>query len=160
MKVVRWMTAVAGIASVLSVQAPDWAFGAIGDPEIILYRYPGVLDNGGAANAGVATTFHCTNFSGVSETIRFVIRDFSAGVVANFSFTITHLTTRTLSTHLINLYLGANLNTGAIAQGTAAIAATSTSIVCTAMVVDAASFSPQGIALHGIRFNPIPGSQE
>ncbi len=74
MKVVRLLTAAAGIASVLSVQTPDRALGAVGDAEIILYRFPGVFDNG-AVSGGVATAFHCTNFSGVPETIRIVIRD-------------------------------------------------------------------------------------
>jgi hypothetical protein len=47
---------------------------AVGDPELILYRFAGVTDNGGAANQGVAIVFHCTNFSGVTEIIRFVTR--------------------------------------------------------------------------------------
>ena len=56
--------------------------------------------------------------------------------------------------------MSAVLGTGAINQGTAAIAATSINLICTAMTVDAASFSPVGISLRGIRFNPIPGSRE
>jgi hypothetical protein len=43
------------------------------DPEIIIYRFPGVKDDLGTQ---VATVFHCTNFSGVTETIRFVTRNF------------------------------------------------------------------------------------
>jgi len=162
MKVVRWLTAVAGIASILSVQAPYRAFGATGDPEIILYRFPGVTDNGGAAITGVATSFICTNFSGVAENFRIVVRDGNGGVVANrLVSNIPHLVTVTFSTHDTNLLLDSNLLTGAVAQGTAAIAVTSTSVVCTAMIIDAASSSsPQGIALHGIRFNPVPGTQE
>jgi len=160
MKVVRWLTAVAGIASVLSVQAPDRALGAIGDAEVILYRFTGVHDNGGASGTGVATTFHCTNFSGTGESIRIVVRDSVAGVVANTAITASHLQTKTFTTHVVFLYGGSPLNTGAVMQGTAAIAATSTSVVCTAMTIDAASTSPVGIALHGVRFNPIPGSQE
>jgi len=156
MKVVRWMTAVATIASVLSVQAQDRALGAVGNAEVILYRFPGVLDSGGLT----ATAFHCTNFSGVMETIRIVVRDQNAGVVANASFNVPHLQTITVVTHPVILYAAAILFTGGISQGTAAIAATSTSLVCTAMTIDAASGSPQGIALHGVRFNPIPGTQE
>ena len=48
MKVVRWLTAVAGIATLLSVQAQDRALGAVGNAEVILYRFPGVFDSGGA----------------------------------------------------------------------------------------------------------------
>ncbi len=159
MKVVRWLTAVAGIATLLSVQAQDRALGAVGNAEVILYRFPGVFDSGGGGT-GVATVFHCTNFSGVPETIRIVVRDQFAGVVANTTFTLNHLETVAHATHIVNLYAEQSLNTGAVNVGTAAIAATSTSLVCTAMTIDAASSSPQGIALHGVRFNPIPGTQE
>ncbi len=162
MKVVRWMTAVAGIAFVLSVQAPDRALGAVGDAEIILYRFTGVTDNGGAMNTGVATSFHCTNFSGVIETFRIVVRDTGAGVVANFAINIPHLLTFTFTTHQTNLFASEQpVSPGfVVSAGTAAIAATSVFVVCSAMIVDAASASPVGIALHGIRFNPVPGSQE
>ena len=47
-----------------------------------------------------------------------------------------------------------------INQGTLAIAATSRDIVCTALVTDAATPTPHGVALRGIRFNPATGSQE
>src|SRR5262245_7251000 len=156
MKAIYWMVAVAGIAFVQPAQAQG-----VGSTEIILYRFPGVRDNGGAPNMGVATSFHCTNFSGATEIIRIVIRQFSGALVVNTAFDIAHLETVTASTHQNNLYsVSAVLGTGAINQGTAAIAATSTNISCTAMTADAASFSPVGISLRGIRFNPIPGSQE
>jgi hypothetical protein len=162
MKVVRWLTATAGIAFVLSVQAPDRALGAVGDAETILYRFPGVTDDGGGVRTGVATSFHCTNFSGVTETVRIVVRNENDALVANLAINISHLRTRTYTTHSVVLYGGAIavLNTGQILQGSAAIAATSTSVVCTAMTIDAASASPVGIKLHGIRFSPVPGTQE
>jgi hypothetical protein len=52
------------------------------------------------------------------------------------------------------------LNTGVVAQGTTAIAATSINVICTAVTLDASSPVPNGFALRGIRFNPVPGSQE
>jgi len=52
------------------------------------------------------------------------------------------------------------LNTGAVSQGTTAIAATSINIICTAVTLDASSLVPNGFALRGVRFNPVPGSQE
>src|SRR6266568_2250690 len=94
MKVVRWMTAVAGIAFVLPVQTLDRALGAIGDPELILYRFPGVRDDGGGLNAGVATSVHCTNFSGTTETIRYVVRNLVSEVLANSTLLIPHLHSR------------------------------------------------------------------
>jgi len=72
-----------------------------------------------------------------------------------------HLRTITVVTHGVAAYsVDANLATGAVAQGTTAIAATSINIVCTAMTIDAANPKPDGVALRGIRFSPVPGSQE
>ena len=156
MKAIHWIIAAAALASVL----PAAANAATTDPEVILYRFSGVLDNGGGIGVGVATAFHCTNFSGVPETVRIVVRDSSSGLATNLSFGIAHLQTRTFTTHAVTLYAQNTLGPGVILQGTAAIAATSTSFVCTAMTIDAASTSPVGIALHSIRFNPVPGSQE
>jgi hypothetical protein len=45
-------------------------------------------------------------------------------------------------------------------QGTIAVGATTTEIVCTANMVNAASATPTGFDLHGIRYNPSPGSAE
>ena len=160
MKVVRWMTAVAAAAFVASVQAPDRALGAAGDPEVVIYRFSGVLDDGSGFDAGVATAFHCTNFSGATETVRIVVRGNSAVMAANAATDVAHLNTQTFATHPAHLYAEFALNTGIVIQGTAAIAATSTAVVCTAMTIDAASSSPVGIALHGMRFSPLPGTQE
>jgi hypothetical protein len=133
-----------------------------GGDELILYRFPGVRDNGGPNFDGVATSFHCTNFSGVDETLRFVLRNKDGTVWANFAATVPHLLTYTVSTHNTGAFLeDAFLSPGVlINQGTVAIAATSTSIVCTAMIVDASAANPIGVSLRGIRFNPAPGSQE
>src|SRR3954467_6693930 len=108
------------------------------DPEVILYRFPGVRDDGSAANAGIATLFHCTNFSGALETIRFVTRRPDGSLRQNSETSIPHLGTVTAGTHATSVYFeDLVLATGQVAQGTTAIAATSTSIICTAMTVDA-----------------------
>jgi hypothetical protein len=161
MKVVRWAMAAAGLSFLLAMQPQDRSLAAAGDPELIIYRFPGAFDNGGNLNQGVATVVHCTNFSGASETIRYVVRNYNSDVMANVARPIAHLSTLTAGTHGTNLYdVDVSLATGHVNQGTIAIAATSISIICTAMTLDAASTSPIGMALRGIRFNPIPGSQE
>ena len=119
-----------------------------------------MLDDGGQTNVGVATTFHCTNFSGVVENLRIVIRDAQGTLKTNNLLGLNHLNTLSISTHNTLLYNEVGLNTGAVTQGTAAIAATTTNIICTAVTVEAASSSPIGLALRGIRFSPAPGSQE
>jgi hypothetical protein len=52
------------------------------------------------------------------------------------------------------------MSTSVITHGTTAIAATSTNIICTAMTIDASTIVPVGVALRGIRFSRVPGSQE
>jgi hypothetical protein len=151
-------------AAALALVQPTPASAGVNDPEIIIYRFPGVLDNGGAFNAGVATVFHCTNFSGENEIVRFVVRNFDGQIMANSAVTIGHLRTRTQSTHNTNAYfdevLNNGLGTGLVNQGTTAIAATSINVICTAMTIDASTVAPVGAALRGIRFAPVPGSQE
>jgi hypothetical protein len=129
------------------------------DPEILIYRFAGVADDGGTSNAGVATVISCTNFSGVTEMVRIVVRTDSGTLKINSALPVSHLSTTISTTHTNRLYPAFGLLTGQV-YGTAAIAATSTNIICTAVVVDAASTVPNGFALRGIRFSPAPGSQE
>jgi hypothetical protein len=120
-----------------------------------------VFDNGAADNTGVATSFHCTNFSGVTENIRFVTRSNSNSLVSNVVLPINHLASVTVSTHRTVVYgEDMSLNTFSVFQGTTAIAATSINIICTAETIDASTAAPVGVARRGIRFSPVPGSQE
>jgi hypothetical protein len=153
MQALRSMIAVAALA----VYGP--AHAAIGDPEAIIYRVSGVADSVGAT--GVATTFHCTNFSGVPETVRFVIRNHVGQLLVNITVHIAHLSTASASTKNTVIYAEqVILATGPILQGTAAIAATSINVTCTAMQVESNNASPVGIELHKTRFNPISSAQE
>ena len=155
MKAMHWIIAAVAFSSVQPAQA------GVNDPEVIIYRFPGVRDDGGANNLGIATVFHCTNFSGTVENIRFVTRTFDGAIKFNDVTNIPHLFTRTATTHVVAAYVGdVNMNTGIVNQGTTAIAATSTNVICTAMTIDAANAKPVGLALRGIRFSPVPGSQE
>jgi len=155
MQAIHAMIAAVALSFVQPAQA------ATTDPEVLIYRFPGVFDNGGDDFIGTATLFSCTNFSGVPENIRLVTRSGTGTLVNNISVTdVAHLTTLTRSTHLTASYQGQFLNTSKVVGGTTAIAATSTNIICTAMVIDAANATPDGVALRGIRFNPAPGSQE
>jgi hypothetical protein len=155
MKAIHWIIAAAAFAFVQPVQA------ATTDPEVIIYRFPGVHDDGGATDVGVATVFFCTNFSGVIETVRFVTRQSNSTLAGNSIVGIGHLSTISVATHATAAYSNeSNLATGLVTYGTTAIAATSTNIICTAMTIDAANSKPVGVALRGIRFSPVSGSQE
>jgi hypothetical protein len=74
---------------------------------------------------------------------------------------IGFLGTRTATTHETNVYEeDLFLNTGQIDQGAIGVSATSTNIVCTGQVMDAAATVPNGVDLPAVRFNPISGNQE
>src|SRR5262245_35525566 len=88
MKAIQWIIAAAAVACAAPVQA------GVNDPEKIIYRGSGVLDNGGNDFDGLATAFHCTNFSGVNENIRFVIRTNLGALVANGAIAVPHLNTQ------------------------------------------------------------------
>jgi hypothetical protein len=148
------------VSAALAIAMAAPAGAATTDPEVIIYRFPGVIDSGGAAGTGSATVFHCTNFSGVTENIRFATRTAGGDLPSNAVVPINHLQTVSVSTKLIASYAIINLATGAVTQGTTAIAATSINVICTGMTIDAANQKPDGIALRGIRFSPVPGSQE
>ena len=168
MKLLSFVVAVAIISAILPAQAQDRAGRAqsagaplaITDPLKLIYRVSGVADNGGGANAGVATAFHCTNFSQVTETISFVVRNFDGTKKADQSFALASLATGTASTHITALFVDGPLATGLINQGSAQIQSTSLQVHCSAMIVDAAATVPQGIALHMVRINPASNSQE
>jgi hypothetical protein len=130
-------------------------------PQQVLYLFPGVTDNGGNGGSGVATAIHCFTFSPGSETMQFIVRRFDGTVVANSTLVVTQFHTYTIVTHINEVYISdLVLFTGTVAQGVVGISATSSNIVCTAQVIDASATVPNGIDLHGTRFNPIPGSQE
>ena len=149
------------VSATLAIGMVAPASAASSDPEVIVYRFPGVRDDGADTNVGVATAFHCTNFSGVTEFIRLVTRDNDSTLKSNTGDFIGHLVTKTYVTHFVHSYnLQTSLGTGTVGQGTTAIAATSTNIICTATTINAADSVPIGTALRGIRFNPVPGSQE
>src|SRR5262245_52733526 len=143
MKTAHSMIAALGLAFVL----PAAAAASTTDPEVIIYRFPSVRDDGGTSGNGVATVFHCTNFSGATETLRFVTRDYDSGIKSNLTFNLNHLRTVSVVTHNTNAY-GTDLPllTGDVNGGTTAIAATSTNIICTAVTIDAANTKPVGVA--------------
>jgi hypothetical protein len=172
MKAVPWIIAVAAIASVLPAHAqdrapfkpPPRAFGpaVVGGAFSQIYVISGVRDNAAAINTGVATSFHCTNLSGVSESLAFVVQAFDGAVVTSTTFTVPSNHTWTASTHGTVLFNeDAFLSEGAdIDQGIALIYSTTLYMFCSAMIVDASVANPVGISLHMVRVNPIAGTTE
>lgn len=132
------------------------------DPFVRIYRISGVRDNGGGNESGVATTFHCSSASTVNESLRIVVRHFDGDVAGSRTFTLQPNRTATISTHFTRLFFEDAVTSRGVVinSGSADILATSVNIYCSAMILNAGSLSPDGIGLHMVRFNAIPGSQE
>src|SRR5215470_10030422 len=83
MNAIARIVASAAIAFALPVHAQDRVQqggptppAVVGGSLGLIYAVSGIVDNGAATDAGVATTIHCTNFSTTSETIQYVVRQF------------------------------------------------------------------------------------
>jgi len=153
------MKAILSIITVAALAFSLPANAATTDPEVVLYRAAGVADNGPGGNT--ATLFSCTPFSGVSENIRVVLRAQNGTLLNNAVTTVPHLTTQIFSTVSGSaVFTVIIIGNTAIAGGTVAIAATSTSVTCTAMLMQATSTAPVGIPLHLTRFSPLAGTDE
>ena len=127
-----------------------------------IYVGSGVRDDGGGANAGVATVFNCSNVSGVTATLRFlVLNQTGNGIEADATVQIVHGQTRNAATHLEATFdSDTQLNTGLIVgQGVINIESTQSGVFCTAMVTNAA-VGGNGITLPLVRVNPHPGTVE
>ncbi|HET6376533.1 MAG TPA: hypothetical protein VFF88_10840 [Methylocella sp.] len=173
MKMLGWIIplAAAGMAIVLPGYAADRATQgeaqavspqALTYPLQIIYRVSGVRDDGQGPELGVATSFHCTNWSNLPEKLAIAVYNFNGALVRAANFIVNSHHTFTISTHKTNIFSeDAILRPGVdIDQGYAQILSTTTNIYCSAMIVDAASASPAGIELHLLRFNPYPGSTQ
>jgi hypothetical protein len=170
MSILGRIVAIAAIAFALPVHAQDRSPqgggtsppATVGGPLALTYVVPGVTDSGGADNTGVATTFHCTNTSTVSEQVQIVVRNFDGSIVGNDLSTVGSARTLTKSTHGTALTEDLPFLTPgtAINQGQAFIFATSQFVFCSAMVLDASIAGSQGVSLHMVRFSPLSGTQE
>jgi hypothetical protein len=152
---IQWFVVATALASAMTTAASA----AQSDPEIIIYRFPGVFDDGGCSDRWVATVFHCTNCSGVTETIRFVTRQRNGGFATNVSFSVVHLGTLTVATHTTSANAAVRMGTVRF-RGRLQSPRPQRTSICTAMTIDAANLVPTGVALRGIRFSPVPGTQE
>src|SRR4051812_4803337 len=93
--------------------------------------------------------FHPQARRSSNEKLRFVVRTFTGDVAADKSYEVPLRRNLTAVTHLESPFSrDGSLTTGPLNQGTAQVYATTTNITCSAMVIDAASEVPNGIALH------------
>jgi hypothetical protein len=153
MKLIASIIAVAMLIAIQSTQA---------DADILIYRVSGVTDDGGADNTGVATALHCTNSSGVQQSVNVSFKFATGAPVNGFGAALKAGETRTWATHPSVLFEETGGFGGGVAihQGSAAISASSDRIHCSAMVIDAGASVPHGFALHMVRYSPVPNTQE
>jgi hypothetical protein len=130
-----------------------------------IYVATGVKDTGGVSNAGAATAIQCSNVSGVTTSIRFLLLDASGAVIAfNTAENVAHGATVERSTHSTVAYTNETFLLGSagatISSGVLNIESTQSGVFCTAAIIDAAAAVPDGVSLHLVRINPHPGSVE
>jgi hypothetical protein len=126
-----------------------------------IYVAPGVFDNGLAADTGAAASFLCTNLSGVTARLRYLVLREDGGVAANVTFNVPHAQTHTVSTHAtLGFTENAELSPGAaiVSPGVAIIESDQSSVFCSAMLLDASTAVPGGIPLNLTRMNATPGT--
>jgi hypothetical protein len=167
MKIVRCIIIVTAITFVLPAKAQNRADQQAGSaPQVVggtlvpVYLVTGVRASG-TDNSGPATSFICTVSSGAVETINIKVLNSGGMQVIDQNINVGSPNTQTFSTNATVLFSEVLLSAPAInPAGVATIFATSNLVFCTAMLLDAANASPQGIALHQVRFNSAPGIQE
>jgi hypothetical protein len=128
-----------------------------------IYVGSGVTSGDALGPSGTATSFHCTNVSGVTATIRYLVLQPDGALAGSISRTAAHGATITASTHETIVFNDSanEISQGiAIEQGGVNIESTQSGVFCTAMIVDAAAGVPAGIDLHLVRVNPHPGTVE
>jgi hypothetical protein len=132
----------------------------VGGPQKFIYRVSGLRDTGGQVTPDVASFVSCTSFSNVSEDLHIIATGYAGTRFADVTVGVAARHTVTFVTHPVTLFSAVNLNTGVISQGSASLLSTTTNILCTAGIVNTATYAVDGIALHMQRFNPYPGAVE
>ncbi|MCO5163583.1 MAG: hypothetical protein M9939_20840 [Mesorhizobium sp.] len=142
------------------VQPLDVRPSVAGGPKKIIYRVSGLRDTGGAVTPDIASFVSCTSFSTVAEDVRIIATGYGGTAFADVTVTVPARNTVTFSTHDILMYSDINLNTGVISQGSAFVLSTTTNLLCSAGIVNTATYAVDGIALHMQRLSPHPGTVE
>jgi hypothetical protein len=126
------------------------------------YVGSGVIDSGDINYVGEATSFFCSNVSGVSVQVRALVLTNGGTVAGSRNFHGTAWS----NGHLFNpskccVPLRLELATGIAGQGVVNIEATNSAVFCTAQIVEAANAKPGYMSpLHLVRVNAHPGTVE
>ena len=131
--------AAAALAAALSQPAAAVTFPTL----TTIYVGSDVTDNGGATNVGIATTFLCSNVSGVTAIVRLLVLGAGGAIDGEHSFTsVEHGNTVVASTHFTASFDESSMATGGISHGVSNIESTQSAVFCTAAIVGAAGEPP------------------
>jgi hypothetical protein len=130
-----------------------------------IYVMAGVKDSGNIAeNVGVATAIQCSNVSGVTTDIRFLVLSATGSVLgSSTAMNVPHGWTIERSTHLTAAFTseGPPLIAGIpLSSGVVNIESLQSGVFCTAAIIDASTVAPDGVTPHIVRVNPHPGTVE
>ena len=118
---------------------------------------------------GTVTIFHCTNVSGITANVRFLLLRPAGGLYNALydddTLTVVHGETITVATDNTAGYRETALlrpQTGVerLESGIINIESTQSAVFCNAKVADAGREGSQGITLTLVRVNPHPGTEE
>ena len=127
-----------------------------------IYVGSGVYDSGDSTNAGVATVVSCSNVSGQSANVRFLVLSAAGSAAGNQTLNLQHGRSAVVATHgAVSYSEVAALGTGSLEEGAVLnIESTQSGVFCTAAIVNAAGFAHEGSPLHLVRINGHPGAEE
>ena len=117
------------------------------------------IEDSGATSANTATVIFCSNVSGVTASIRFLILD-DGNVRGDLTVSRDHAQDVTIATQSLAAIATLSLPTDLVSGGTVNIESTQSGVFCTAAIVDTNTSGPNGVALNLVRVNPHPGTVE
>lgn len=125
-----------------------------------IYVGSGVLDDGGVSDAGTASSFFCSNVSGLTAQVRVLILNENGAAVGNSAATtLPHGITLVFSTHGTPLFESV-IGTGLLNAGVVNIESTQSGVFCRGAVVNAAGPRQGSSPVALVRVNAHPGTAE
>ena len=127
-----------------------------------IYVGTGVADSGGIYEVGHATVFQCSNVSGNTAQLRFLVLEFGGSLVGSQVVNVPHGSSTGVTTHFTNFFSeNAEIAPGVVIfRGTVNIESTQSGVFCQAYATDAAVSVPNVVPLKLVRVNPHPGTVE
>jgi len=132
-----------------------------------IYVIAGVKDSGDGQDTGVSTVMQCSNVSGVTTTIRFLLLSSSGSVLASKTVNnVLHGQTieqPTEQTEAFTAELSPLISMTPVSSGVVNVESLQSGVFCNAVIVDANAIAAEmatGFHPHIVRVNPHPGTVE